>query len=566
MSKAKISLPFSQACKLSEKQKIKLISCQARRISIQDWEVVSLVDICKSKGWIDKGLAVLYEYAGYIDDFKYLSEERSNAIEELFNVLPTVSVSSVEGRAQLVHLAAQVVALTASVIRTLCEWRKLQWSPRPVFFEQLGCKVSFPAALRDEAESFLAICLDKQRVQVNVFEVLPAECVISFLAPLLSFSELLKLHDQFARSNFWPHAVPTAVLDDPQLRSPDGDAALLHNSIRELLALEDRIEASWKALCSAVASVDVPWDSASAPTDPSASTYSLFPTLRLPYKDFKPPTEDLAWFRDALPQYASLEASIVLRTAEAVSASDPSVMGSGGESSLNEPAGSPEANRSHSSDGASGGGVVLELHNTSPIVLRKTRPVSAVSAARKAGIRSGGALIPDAEATETASSPPWRDTTSSKNSSPEVGIDPLNEQPRSLLPHERSKELQCEHGQQLGSSYEDGREEGRDSLDLPPGKRLDGLVEWESQSPQGSPQATTAQRGGRPLSAHRSSLMAGAAGAALTRLPEKKCTPLQQQLQQQAGWGAGARASDHAVRNTSLFQSNSIYWEYIDKT
>ena len=45
----KISLSFNHACKLNDNQKIKLITCQARKLSIENWEIEALLKL-----WYEK--------------------------------------------------------------------------------------------------------------------------------------------------------------------------------------------------------------------------------------------------------------------------------------------------------------------------------------------------------------------------------------------------------------------------------------------------------------------------------------------------------------------------------
>lgn len=49
----KISLSFNHACKLNDDQKIKLITCQARKLSIENWEIEALLKL-----WYEK---VIYD-------------------------------------------------------------------------------------------------------------------------------------------------------------------------------------------------------------------------------------------------------------------------------------------------------------------------------------------------------------------------------------------------------------------------------------------------------------------------------------------------------------------------
>ena len=91
MSRTKLTLPFNQACKLTDPQKCKLMECQARRIAVEEWEIKALLDVCSANGWTDKGLAVLYEYAGHLDSLKSIVEERSNCVEDVIDFVMGLS-------------------------------------------------------------------------------------------------------------------------------------------------------------------------------------------------------------------------------------------------------------------------------------------------------------------------------------------------------------------------------------------------------------------------------------------------------------------------------------------
>mmetsp|Transcript_10482 Transcript_10482/g.14455 ORF Transcript_10482/g.14455 Transcript_10482/m.14455 type:complete len:144 (-) Transcript_10482:2087-2518(-) len=90
-SKIQLSIQYDQVCLLSDNEKEVLIIDQAKRIpDLQDWEVRALLDLCNYKRqrdkslsampnenvniWMDRGLAVLYEYAGFLDSYSYATE------------------------------------------------------------------------------------------------------------------------------------------------------------------------------------------------------------------------------------------------------------------------------------------------------------------------------------------------------------------------------------------------------------------------------------------------------------------------------------------------------------
>lgn len=123
MTIVQLSIPFPNTLKLSDKHKCTLIASQSKRLGLEDWEVNSLIQLCKAKGWISKGLALLYRYAGYIDEFQELLSLFNTYSEELINY-SSLNIIETLGKVSL------------TVIRTyftLACWRKIQFSPRPIF-------------------------------------------------------------------------------------------------------------------------------------------------------------------------------------------------------------------------------------------------------------------------------------------------------------------------------------------------------------------------------------------------------------------------------------------------
>jgi len=55
MQKRQVSVSIDQLYKLDEEQISKLISIQARRIDLEQWELDILLEICSTNNCIDKG-------------------------------------------------------------------------------------------------------------------------------------------------------------------------------------------------------------------------------------------------------------------------------------------------------------------------------------------------------------------------------------------------------------------------------------------------------------------------------------------------------------------------------
>jgi hypothetical protein len=69
-------MSFNKARLLSPERKSELFHTQALRLDVQEWEEKCILDLCfakmgaskSCKGWIDKGLALLFKYASYVDE------------------------------------------------------------------------------------------------------------------------------------------------------------------------------------------------------------------------------------------------------------------------------------------------------------------------------------------------------------------------------------------------------------------------------------------------------------------------------------------------------------------
>jgi hypothetical protein len=310
MSRSKLTLPFSQACKLTESQKCKLIECQGHRVALEEWEIKALLDVCCFNGWVDKGLAVLYEYAGHLDGFKKVVEERSICMEDVIDfVLGLSHQHGMLNIAELQSAAHSAASLLVNTVHTLSLWRRLQSCPRPLYVEERqGGRWSFPFLLRDEAKRF-SDALFQSVAHVNLLDLLGIETMALIAAPYMdfdSFVELVKYQQKYANTRQRSHkrsAASGAAVDDDaaMLLRPDSPVRLAFEAVREVLEMEDRIERTWETLRS------LPMFGGRSPSSRNSDPSKLYPVLRLPYREFKAPTEDLAWFQSAVPRYLELD-------------------------------------------------------------------------------------------------------------------------------------------------------------------------------------------------------------------------------------------------------------------
>eukprot|EP00600_Ochromonadales_sp_CCMP1393_P008950 CAMPEP_0174961676 /NCGR_PEP_ID=MMETSP0004_2-20121128/4373_1 /TAXON_ID=420556 /ORGANISM="Ochromonas sp., Strain CCMP1393" /LENGTH=562 /DNA_ID=CAMNT_0016210149 /DNA_START=127 /DNA_END=1812 /DNA_ORIENTATION=- len=393
MSRAKISIPLSHALKIDKEQKFRLLVCQARRVSIEEWEVQSILDICQEKGWVDKGLAILFEYASTIDDFKGVEEQRKDALDDFVEFLssdiprnhhirmtedpwdppevegvevPTqhagTSISPVSmiekgddnsnafgSSKELVKISHMSCNTDSSITQMLVSYSTvamesthyLSRSPAAAriathdnafsYFDSShsfrsgrwsrglagAARVSYQARLRAESLRFKeGVVRALSDVGLNVFDLIPMEHLMLLLAPCMNYEQFLALVE-YQRSfsadtsgNKLPHHHDWhAYLQDPATST----IRQLFVAVHTILGIEDHLQLSWSS-CSALLRMGMPGMGSSSYSGGSISSNrrddpcKLYPTLRLPYRDYQPPTDDFAWFlEEALAKYTSSE-------------------------------------------------------------------------------------------------------------------------------------------------------------------------------------------------------------------------------------------------------------------
>ena len=158
MKVAKLSMPFAQACLLDDEQKNKFLQLQANRLCMQKWELEALISLCtsKDKGSLDKGLAILYEFAGSIDEIKVVLEGISNQSDLILGVCSEVGEDVVD-QVQILGELSKLSALLIKLVHILSSWRKLQACPRPVFIDHGNIKMTLSAFLRVQANKYLEL-------------------------------------------------------------------------------------------------------------------------------------------------------------------------------------------------------------------------------------------------------------------------------------------------------------------------------------------------------------------------------------------------------------------------
>eukprot|EP01038_Epipyxis_sp_PR26KG_P004704 gene4704-6604_t len=302
MPKAQISLPFNQARSLNEDQQCKLIHYQAKRLSIKVWEVDSLIELCKTKGLLDKGLAVLYEYAGYIDEIQHIMETRVNLYEKLVKNIPIMELNALEEYSE--HEGSNILRdlnayadLTSLMLKALCNWRSLQWTPRPILFEEIGLSnIPLQEILRQESIRFTNII---SHLPLACFRSISSTNLMLLVGPTISIESFTEM---FLERNF--NTLSNDYVNDKILINCE-NAKDLHKNINSVLQVETKVESCWNNLHAVLSLIPMDGDVR------DNNLTDLYPTLRLPYADINAPTTDLNWFGDSVVAYKLLLQSLI---------------------------------------------------------------------------------------------------------------------------------------------------------------------------------------------------------------------------------------------------------------
>ena len=143
--KVQLPLPFEEACSLEKDNKLRLLRDQACRIpDLQQWEIDAFIELCELKDlqhknnstrfnpsdcvWLDRGLASMYEYSGFIDEY-----HRTASKLILLHTIAKETVSSsvqTDSKQTLLQLISTSVFLIGRAINIISNWRRLQSTPR----------------------------------------------------------------------------------------------------------------------------------------------------------------------------------------------------------------------------------------------------------------------------------------------------------------------------------------------------------------------------------------------------------------------------------------------------
>ena len=278
-----ITLPLEDAGSMGVEQLQQLIMAQGRRIPILDWELNLLLADCTKRMCLDKGLAILYEYAGHMDMVKRLVDVRHETAIRLFQRASGSSTSD----AEVGFLLEELSHVNLNIMIALGNLRALQFSPKSILTpittpvgggsssktlleaDTRSKRVPLDACLREEARIL-------ERVYSDAIRKIPLHCGVILLAPKLQFDSIV---DILLQGSSQEGAKQNRLL---ALEAPA-------RAIANVVSIEDDITTAYKVIRSTVKTPQSP--------------FNELQTLRLNYPDHVPPGT-YAWFGKALEVYS----------------------------------------------------------------------------------------------------------------------------------------------------------------------------------------------------------------------------------------------------------------------
>lgn len=279
-----ISLPHEQSGTLSDVQLEALIRAQGKRVPMQQWEIDAFVGALQKRQALDKGLAIVYEYAGRLDSIKTYVDRQSVLFNEAMLAAPTKQRgTSPQAEAEFSLLFSAMVDMSVSVLREISLLRRLQWCPRPILCnstsatadrkEGASTRLTFQANLRRQTLSILEAISGS--MGGHLLDVLSPLHLAVFLAPSLSF-EQAAAYFHMQESEHPPHDDHYHLIEQ------------LFIAVRNILYLEDGVASLYRS-----------FHPKGAGASKSEATYNTFPLLRMVYQGYTFPTTQFRWFWDA---------------------------------------------------------------------------------------------------------------------------------------------------------------------------------------------------------------------------------------------------------------------------
>lgn len=328
VSHCQLSLPFSSIQRLVESQQYKLLVCQSRRIEVHEWEITALQSICEKKGWITKGIAIVHKYAGCIDEIQQCFSRLNQSIDLLRELSQRIdsstgndngnSSSNGDGNAVL----EEVLMISVVFLRlyyTICQWRKLQWMPRPIVIEEDGSVYSVAEYVAMKLNQVAAALMHLADAHLKVLRKVPVELFTILFSPIQMYEGIGELHSRLSTGG--TSLSSTLASNIGNYSSSSSSSSMLQDIAKmviDVFNMEDLIDEKWKDIHhhvhhnkannsrhvnSGTTEDNNHITSSSNRNGNDNESSSLLATLCIPYPELKNSSISVKWFVSSFPSY-----------------------------------------------------------------------------------------------------------------------------------------------------------------------------------------------------------------------------------------------------------------------
>lgn len=299
VSQCQLSIPLTSIQRLVESQQYKLLICQSKRIEVSEWEISALQDICVKKGWITKGIAIVHKYAGCIDEIQQCFSRLNQSIEQLRE---SQRINNGDGNA----LLEEVLTICVVFLRlyyNICQWRKLQWTPRPIVIEEDSSIYSIAEYVAMKLNQFASFLMELSDAHLRVLKKVPVELLTILFSPIQMYEGIAELHNKLTTGGTSLSSTLAANIGH------NGPSILqdIAKMVSDIFNMEDLIDEKWKEF-----HPNRSFQAHGYSSQEETMESTFLATLCIPYPELKNASISMRWF---VSSFAAYDRSIkLLRT------------------------------------------------------------------------------------------------------------------------------------------------------------------------------------------------------------------------------------------------------------
>jgi hypothetical protein len=179
---------------------VKSIVKLGESIGIAHWEIKAFIRCCKSKNCLKKGQQILSEYAELMDDIYTLLTKRNSYLRKFMSALAQPDQKLLN---QLPFTVKKLAEYSLKSWISVCRWRQLQWTPRPISVDLNGDKSSatnFHLVFQSQVQLVLASVRESRSlilesgVEMKHFIIYLISASIEHLRPHSILTEIFSLN------------------------------------------------------------------------------------------------------------------------------------------------------------------------------------------------------------------------------------------------------------------------------------------------------------------------------------------------------------------------------------